>query len=143
MDETGIVCEVKEDFIKLLMKGSESCEGCTACSVDGGPQKRVLTINENVDCELGDEVTVSIHPASPYISIFTLFVLPLILILVFYSLANRYLPISLVHRDVITVLAAIGGLVASFPAIKMVDKFINKHESNLIQVKKVDKRHKR
>ncbi len=140
MDEKGIVCEVKDEFVKLLMKSSDSCNGCTACSVDGGPQKRVLTINEKIDCNLGDEITVTIHPASPYISIFTLFVLPLILILVFYSIANKYLPLSMHYRDIITVVSAIGGLVISFPAIKVIDRFINKHESDLIKVKKIEKR---
>ena len=140
MDEKGIVCEVKDDFIKLLMKGSEKCEGCTACTFDGSPQNRVLTINEHVDCEVGDTVTVSIHPASPYISIFTLFVLPLILILVFYVMADKFLPFTMNYRDILSVVFAIVGLIFSFPVIRIIDRIVNKHESDLIKVKNIEKR---
>jgi len=140
LDEQGIVCEIKDGHIKLLMKSSESCNGCTACSVDGGPQSRVLTINEKPDCDLGDIVHVGIHPASPYIGIFTLFVLPLILILVFYAFSNKFFPATLPYRDIATVVSAIIGLILSFPLIKIIDRFLSKHEKNLIKIKKVEKR---
>ncbi len=137
MDETGIVLEVKPDYVKLLMRSGASCNGCNACAVGSG-QSRVLTLKNGVDCKPGDQITVAVHPISPYISIFTLFVMPLIFILLFYGLADRFLPSTLNAREMITVFISVLGFIAGFPAIKLVDNLLHKHENAFITIKKIE-----
>ena len=139
MEEKGIIREVAENEIKVLMQSSPECNGCTACSLDGA-HKRILTINQKLDCKVGDEVVINVHPASPYISIFTLFVFPLILVLVSYALADSCLPADLKIKELLTVIISIGGLILGFPFIKLVDGFFKKHENSFLKVKKINQR---
>lgn len=139
MVEKGVVIAVQDNEIQILMGQNPSCGGCTACSV-GSEGKHILTLSRQVDCRPGDEVELEISERSPYLPIFSFFVLPLMIMFLMYLVLNEILPSDLAIRSFLLTGGTIAGLLVSVPFIRMIDRYFSRNENKFIRVRQVYRR---
>lgn len=136
MIERGTVVVVTDDEIQIMMGGAAACNGCTACSVGQGGA-RILKLSRQVECKPGDQVEIEVNPASPYITYLTYFVLPLLVMFLFYVILKNILPDHLLAKNFLVTGGTLVGLIGAIPFIKMVDRYFRKNENKFIRIKQV------
>lgn len=89
IEDVAQVVEVSTGRVKVNMLKPENCEGCAAhgfCTA--GDKTSELWISTDLLLNVGDHVRVFISPALRVVSSIIIFLLPVILMLVFYLLAK-------------------------------------------------------
>jgi len=91
IEDVAIVKEVKDNKVLVEIAGAESCNSCSfkgMCSHKGEP--RDIWVETEYELSQGDKVKLFISPALKIASSFTVFLLPIIIMLTFY-LVSKYL----------------------------------------------------
>lgn len=118
-EDLGIVREYKDGIAIIEIQPHGGCKSCAMHGVCGTPTQPIFhRIPTNADLQEGDRVTILVEPGTRVFSSLVLFLLPIVLMLIFYAIAKFALHTS----ENMAVLASILSLLVSLGIIKLIDK---------------------
>ncbi|HOF00410.1 MAG TPA: SoxR reducing system RseC family protein [Spirochaetota bacterium] len=127
--EYGIVKEIiSSNRLIVDVVSKNECSSCSAkegCRIFDKKCESLLEAGYSGEIKEGDKVLVNIKPAQKIFSSVVIFLLPLVFMFLFYFLAGIFVKI-----EIIEVLSAITGLIASFIMITLI--FKSKRIKNLL-----------
>lgn len=90
MQETGTVVETQKNRAKVIIDRQEACSGCTHCSSTSDGRQMIVRVNNDMGARKGDTVLISSRDINPVVDGFKVFILPLVLFIVAYVIADRF-----------------------------------------------------
>ena len=113
--EAAEVIQLKADGVVVKLLESEGCKSCVLGGVCNKNSKTFF-VKTSQSFDSGDKVQVEVKPSVRVFSSFVVFILPVLVMLVFYGLAKIF------FTESTSVLVAILSLPVSFVIIKAIDK---------------------
>ena len=124
--DVGIVKKQKNGVYFVEIAKSDKCNGCKACAF-GKNEKIVLKANSEVECAVGDKVAIKIcHNKNATLAYFTMFCIPLALIIIFALLAKL-----IWGNDLAVTIAMTVGLTLGFIGAYVVNALVEKRAKKL------------
>ncbi len=120
--EKGVVKSIENGVATVVVGRTGACDSCMISGMCMGKNKTIEhQIRTNIPLKPGDCVRIEIAPASRIASSFIVFIVPIIMMVVFYSVGR-----FLIHlEEVFSILVSIGGLLLSGIIIYMFDKLMS------------------
>ena len=126
----GIVCEIKDNKTYVYVPRESACGGnCASCSACSERKNKVEALN-NIGAEKGDRVTVYMPTLKLMGYAFSVYLLPVFLVLLLVTLADAYFKSIAVNVSV-----AIACIVIWLITIKLINKNA-KFKNEIISIKK-------
>ena len=111
MVETGKVISINGDIARVLIARHTACGDCGACQVGKDNLNMVLTTENTIDAQLGDDVQIELNTENFLFASFILYGIPLLALILGIS-SGYYLFKKLGYEDGITQLVAfVSGIV--------------------------------
>ena len=107
----GFVKEKKGSLLRVCFERPEACEGCKGCAKGLVPQRELLTVFGQA--EVGDQVDVRMPEARTLKATLMAYAVPLLAML-----AGLAVGFMLNCGDLVSLLLALGGLVAGYLAVR-------------------------
>lgn len=141
MKQTATVVEDSGDFAVIKVERSSMCDGChkkgcdggcSIYSVFGGDKSFTAEALNRAGAKKGDTVVVETSDKNVYLSSFLVFILPLILGFVTYSLINGF------FGEHIAVLCAVGVFAVYFVVLSLFEKLGKKSSSSKLVIVSIE-----
>jgi sigma-E factor negative regulatory protein RseC len=126
MNETGIIISTDGEKAVIQLNRGEKCNGCTACQTFGENKMR-LEVPNSIGAAAGDVVDINVEPKQVIKSSMIIFIFPLVMMLVGYFGAVRFIA---PHSEGVGIIGAFAAIVFSFVLIKITDKRRNPDDVN-------------
>lgn len=133
MDQIGQVVEIQGKTAIVRVRRTSACgENCSGCSGECKPTASTMKAVNGLDAKVGDMVKVEMNPGAYVLLAFIGYILPLILTVAAYLLANRITSDSLV-ADITAVVTLIVTLVV-FYFVDKIPKKSTRFSSRIIRI---------
>ncbi len=121
MSETGVVVGIHDDQAIVEMEASRDCEACGACRYTS-TGRMVAPVRNTLNAVVGDTVKVDIEPEMVVAAAMIVYILPIALFFVGYSLFMWFGDILALSGEMPGVVGALLFLIGSFFAVRIVDR---------------------
>ncbi len=91
--EYGVVKSRQGDFYTLELGNTSGCHGCLLAGVCG-VQNKVVQVRSELELDIGEKVDVEVKASDRILSSFVVFVLPIMLMVLFYFLGGLFLDVE-------------------------------------------------
>ncbi len=118
MQETGTIISIDGSKAVIQLDRGDSCDGCNVCHAFG-ESKMQLEATNNIGAQVGDCVTVVVEPKQVVKSSMLIFMFPLLMMLLGYAVAVRFIP---PFTEGVGIIGAFAALALAFCFIKISDK---------------------
>jgi sigma-E factor negative regulatory protein RseC len=118
MQQAGRVIDVTEEIARVEVKRASACgENCAMCKGGCMPTKHIATVSNALGAKPGDMVKIKTDDAAVIKSAALLYILPILILFVFYAIA-----FVLTENSAVSSVSGLIGLVGGFFILKAVDK---------------------
>lgn len=123
-EDIAVVRKIENNYVYVEVERAGSCEGCAVSLICNSNDKTIIhRIKTDLKLNINDKVKVDIAPSLRILSSFTVFIFPILTMLVFYLL-SKYL--FILNED-LSIVISLFGLLLSGLVIYLIDKkFENK-----------------
>lgn len=133
-DELGKVVYADPSIVRVERLALEGCKSCSMGSFCGTKNNPLLTFKNTQDLKQDDIVVIHINASVRLLSSFIIFILPIILIAVSFSVAHYVFLL----KESLSIIIAFLSIIPSAIIIKLFDKFIAKNKSIQISKKEMN-----
>lgn len=121
--ESGVIYARKKSKYYVKITKSSECNGCRACGF-GRKNHIIMLAQSNIDCEVGDTVSIRMPDKTVKGSYLYLYLLPLLL--AFIGIMSAY-----GHGEKLMFLCGAIGLAVSFPLIYLIERLFRRKKGYL------------
>ncbi len=132
-DELGKVVYADQKIVKIERLALEGCKSCSMGSFCGTKNNPALTFKNTQDFKQDDIVVLHINSSIRLLSSFIIFILPIILITLFFIIAHYVIHL----KESYSIIIAFSSIIPSALIIKLFDKYIAKNKSIQISKKEI------
>jgi sigma-E factor negative regulatory protein RseC len=118
MHETGTIISTDGTKAVIQLDRGDKCEGCNVCHAFG-ENKMQLEATNTIGAKVGDWVNVVVEPKQVVKSSLLIFIFPLIMMLIGYAVAVKFIP---PFSEGIGIIGAFTALALAFVFIKITDR---------------------
>ncbi len=123
MDQIGRVISVDHEMALLEVKRVGGCgSSCPSCKLACGEKAEYLSLPNVVHAKEGDFVEVEADSGSVLKYFFTIYGIPLILLVIFMTASYMYFQTRISSPEVVALLFGVGSFLLSYFIIKFIDK---------------------
>ncbi|MCD4650652.1 MAG: SoxR reducing system RseC family protein [Candidatus Cloacimonetes bacterium] len=129
-EDVAVVISTEKGKVTVEIDKSDSCDSCAIrglCMSKGSSVRH--TLETDIKLSIGDHVRVSASAGVKLLSSFILFILPIMMMIVFYFIAKL-----IGFSEDVSIITSIAGLLVSILIIRLLDKrFANKIHFEIIE----------
>jgi len=136
--ETGIVVEVDGGRAKIAIQKSEMCSQCGACRFADTNDRMVLTVNNDINAKIGDEVQIDLETSALLSATFIAYAIPLMAmiagIVIGYWIASFF---KAANSDIYAAVAGLAFAILSFVVIRIMEPRLSKNKKYMPNIKRI------
>lgn len=143
MEQVGVIRKTVGDKVEVEVKRFSGCGGsCSSCSSSCSAETSTLTvrINNHIGAKVGDLVEIKAKPKKILKYTFIIYMIPFfMLVMGIFIGVNYFKAIDKSNYEILGFGVGMVFLAMSFLVIRLVDRYINKKEGNLLEITRIIK----